>query len=74
MKFKEFHLKDARASHLKIQCSKDCLSSPQQGQYLGQLNYLISSHVVYIYLPNVQAYGSFPNLSDLSLKSKKKKK
>jgi len=36
MKFKEFHLKDARASHLKIQCSKDCLSSPQHGQVLGK--------------------------------------
>jgi len=52
MKFKEFHLKDARASHLKIQCSKDCLSSPQQGQELGQssetLPILITIVVLYL--------------------------
>jgi len=52
MKFKEFHLKDARASHLKIQCSKDCLSSPQQGQDLGQssetLPILIAIVVLYL--------------------------
>jgi len=36
MKFKVFHLKDARASHLKIQCSKDWLPSPKQEQDLRQ--------------------------------------
>jgi len=52
MKFKEFHLKDARALHLKIQCSKDWLPSPQQGQDLGQssetLPILIATVVLYL--------------------------
>jgi len=31
MKFKEFHLKDARASHLKIQCSKRLITFTTTG-------------------------------------------
>jgi hypothetical protein len=52
MKFKEFHLIDAKTLHLKIQCSKDWLPSPQQGQVLGQssetLPILIAIVVLYL--------------------------
>jgi len=59
MKFKEFHLKYARASHLKIQCSKDCLSSPQQGQILGQSSEtlpILIAIVVIVFITTGQTY------------------
>jgi len=63
MKFKEFQLKDARASRLKIQCSKDWLSSPQQGQILKQssetLPILIAIVVLYLYITIVWTYTNY---------------
>jgi len=37
MKFKEFHLKDARASHLKIQYSKDLIIIATIGARFGTI-------------------------------------
>jgi len=66
MKFKEFHLKDARASHLKIQCSKDCLSSPQQWQYMGQSSEtlpILIAIVLYLYPQRKRIIHENPKLN-----------